>query len=119
MVVAVVGTITFFSLVGYLSAKTFGLIKTWLEGKNSSIPEKEFNKLARAFVDYKKESQRRIKNLEAIVADEDQSKKTHTEDAPAQIDAPKENIEIEEPRQASDQSKTVDNNGNLRNMLRE
>ncbi|TYP93853.1 hypothetical protein LX73_1566 [Fodinibius salinus] len=115
MVVALVVSIGAFALFGYLAAKTFGIIKAWINRNNSSIEEEQFNRLAKAFVEYKKDTTKRIEHLEAIIADED------TEQASAnspEIEAPKESIEIEDRETSKEQSSSKDDN-NLQNMLRE
>lgn len=119
MIVALVGSIGAFALIGYLAAKTFGLIKTWINRKKSGIPEEEFNRLARAFMEHKKDTQRRIKNLEAIIADEDLEDESQEELSQKQIDAPKQGIEIEDSETSSSGSTGKEKNSNLRNMLRE
>lgn len=119
MIVALVGSIGAFALIGYLAAKTFGLIKTWINRKKSGIPEEEFNRLARAFMEHKKDTRRRIKNLEAIIADEDLEDESQEELSQKQIDAPKQGIEIEDSETSSSGSTGKEKNSNLRNMLRE
>lgn len=118
MVVALVGSIGAFALVGYLAAKTFGLIKTWINRNKNSIPEEEFDRLAKAFMQYKKNTERRLQNLEAIISEQDQESTIDTQSSSKQIDAPRANIEIEdqEPEKGKSQS---GNSDNLRNMLRE
>lgn len=65
-----------------------GLIKKWMDrDQTSDIDEESFNRLARAFVEYKKEMTERVENLEAIVADSDMSKKNEKDFE--QIEAPK------------------------------
>lgn len=119
MVVALVGSIGAFALVGYLSAKFFGLIKTWINRKKGGVPEEEFNRLAKAFMNYKKESQRRLQNLEAIIADEDSGNISSESETPQQIEAPRNTtIEIEDQESKKEESKSG-NGSNLRNMLRE
>lgn len=118
MVVALVGSLGAFALVGYLAAKTFGLIKAWINRNNNSIPEEQFDRLAKAFMEHKKETQRRLKNLEAIIADEDMESKVNANDSSKQIEAPKDNIEIDDRETEKEQSQSGDNN-NLRNMLQE
>ncbi|NIW00438.1 hypothetical protein GWN26_15455 [Candidatus Saccharibacteria bacterium] len=120
MVVALVGSIGAFALVGFLAAKTFGLIKTWINRKKSGVPEEEFNRLARAFMEHKKDTQRRIQNLEAIIADDDSTESFQEEDSSKQIEAPKESIEFDDSENVSEKSESNGNNeNNLRNMLRE
>lgn len=118
MVVALVGSIGAFALVGYLAAKTFGLIKSWINRNKGGVPEEEFNRLARAFMDYKKNSQRRLEHLEAIIADENPNDQPQKKESPKHIDAPKQNIEIEDSESVSQESPSSNRN-NLRNMLRE
>lgn len=107
-----------FTLVGYLSAKFFGLIKMWINRKKGGVPEEEFKRLARAFVDYKKESRRRLQNLEAIIADDDAAATSQNDETSHKIEAPKETIEIKDSKSGKEESHSGSNN-NLRNMLRE
>lgn len=115
MVVALVGSLGAFALVGYLAAKVFGLIKAWINRNNNSIPEEEFNRLAKAFMKYKKDTEQRLQNLEAIISEEDTS---GSQSESKQIKAPKESIEIED-RETEEQESQSDDPNNLRNMLRE
>lgn len=119
MVVALVGAIGAFALVGFLAAKTFGLIKAWINRNKGGVPEEEFNRLARAFMEHKKDSQRRIQNLEAIIADDDSLENPQNVEAPNQIEAPKESIEFDDSENAPEESESNGNKNNLRNMLRE
>lgn len=120
MVVALVGAIGAFALVGFLAAKTFGLIKAWINRKQGGVPEEEFDRLARAFMEHKKDTQRRIQNLEAIIADDDSMENVQHEESPNQIEAPKESIEFDDSENVSEEKGSNDNNKhNLRNMLRE
>lgn len=118
MIVALVGSIGAFALVGYLSAKFFGLIKAWINRKKGGVPEEEFNRLAKAFMSYKKESQRRLQNLEAIIADEDSVNASSKSETPQQIEAPRNTIEVKDQESEKEESKSG-NGSNLRNMLRE
>jgi hypothetical protein len=55
-----------------------GLIKAWINRNNHSqeeVDEESFNRLAKAFMQHKKEMQERVQNLEAIVAEEDEEHK--------------------------------------------
>lgn len=63
-----------------------GLISSWMNKhyKNSNIDEENFNRLAKAFVEYKKEMTKRVENLEAIIAEDDNSSDFE------QLEAPKE-----------------------------
>lgn len=113
MVVALVGAIGGIGLVGFIVAKITGLIKAWINRTNTEITEKDFDRLAKAFMEHKKDMNRRIQNLEAIIAD-DSSSSTSSSD---QIEAPKQAIEIEDQQARKESSK--ENNSNLRNMLHE
>jgi len=113
MVVALVGSLGAFALVGYLAAKTFGLIKAWINRNNSSIPEEEFNRLAKAFMEHKKNTERRLQHLEAIATEEESENKSGSK----QLEAPKEEIEIDDHDTEEEKSSSGDQN--LRNMLRE
>ncbi|WP_138431243.1 hypothetical protein [Fodinibius saliphilus] len=117
MVVALVGSLGAFALVGYLASKTFGLIKAWINRNNSSIEEEQFNRLAKAFMEHKKKTENRLKNLETIATDES-SEQYSSSEGNKQIEAPKENIEIEDREITKEQSGSKDDN-NLQNMLRE
>ena len=116
MVVALVGSIGAFALVGYLAAKVFSLIRSWINRNNSSIPEEEFDRLAKAFMKYKKDTEKRLQNLEAIISEEDTENSQSS--SSKQIEAPKEEIEIED-RETEQEESQSNNDNNLRNMLRE
>ncbi len=118
-VIAIVASVGGILLVGFIVAKITGLIKAWLNRNSSEIREEDFNRLAKAFMEYKKDTQRRLQNLEAIVADEDNT--TGSSKSSKQIEAPKKSIEIEDQDAEEEESKTQSGNedNNLRNMLRE
>ncbi len=105
-VVAIVGGV---GLAGFIFYNIFKLIRTWIGG-SEGYDEETFERLARAFMQHKKETERRLQNLEAIVTDEDNQSSTTK-----QIEEPKNTIEIEDDE--SEEKKSSD--GNLRNMLRE
>ena len=117
MMVALVGSIGAFALVGYLAAKTFGLIKTWINRNKNSIPEEEFERLAKAFVQHKKNTEQRLQNLEAIISEQDSENPSEI-DNKKQIEAPKKSIEIDDEESDKESSKPGNSN-NLRNMLRD
>ena len=60
--------------------KVFDMVRSSIN-KNKDIPEEQFNRLARAFVEHKKEMTDRVQNLEAIVAQktDSNSKKSFAE----------------------------------------
>lgn len=90
--------------------KITGLIKDWIN-RHNSIEDETFDRLARAFMQHKKDTERRLQNLEAIATEDEPTTSTQK-----QIDEPHRTIEIENSEQ-EEQSKQPD--GNLRNMLRE
>lgn len=113
MVVALVGAIGGIALVGFIVAKITGLIKAWINRNNSGYNDEDFNRLAKAFMQYKKDTERRLQNLEAIVTEEDHTTSSTSENK--QIQESKRSIEIDDEEEDESQS----GNKNLRNMLRE
>lgn len=72
-----------------------GLIKTWINknaGGNRDI-EQHFDRLAKAFMQHKKDMERRVENLEAIVVEEDETPKSNIDKTTSttQIEAPESN----------------------------
>ena len=68
-----------------------GLIKKWMDREpGSEVDEESFNRLARAFMEHKKEMSERVENLEAIVAESDAADDTDFE----QIEAPSSNSQL-------------------------
>lgn len=115
----IIVAIVFGSILGMIAIPMLiNLAKKWIDRNNSSIPEEQFDRLAKAFMQYKKDTEQRLQNLEAIVTEQDQESTTNTQSSTKQIDAPRKNIEIEdqEPEKRKSQSGDSDN---LRNMLRE
>ena len=116
MVVALVGAGGGIVLVGFIFAKTVGLIKAWINRNNTSITEEDFDRLAQAFMEYRKRSERRMQNLEAIIAGKDDLSAQELSDRGGRQKASNKTIEIEDEQQ--DESPSADN-GNLRNILHE
>lgn len=112
MIVALVGAIGAFALVGYLATKIIDLIKAWINRKSSGIPEEHFNRLAQAFMEHKKETRKRLQNLEAIIAEEDSNASSK------QLEEPRKTIEINDAEEQTE-GKSKSSDGDLRNMLRE
>lgn len=56
-----------------------GLIKSWINRNynRSGMNEENFDRLARAFMQHKKEMQERVQNIEAIIADDEDRLKTN------------------------------------------
>lgn len=105
-------------LVGFFIAKFTGLIKTWINRNNTGIDEEEFDRLAQAFIEHKKNTQRRLENLEAIISEQDNNEAQKTVGKQQERIEPSErSIEIEEPK--PEKGKTKSGDSNLRNMLRE
>lgn len=118
MVVAIIGTIAGVGFLGFVIAKVTGLIKAWINRNNNSIPEEQFNRLAKAFMQHKKESEQRIKNLEAALGTQKSGSNRISDKSSKQIEAPHQEIEIEDRETEEKESRNRDDN-NLRNMLRE
>ena len=90
------------------------LIKSWINRNNASYDEEKFDRLAKAFIQHKKESDRRFQNLEAIV----------TDDEPARASLSSKNRgekEVRNHRSIEIESDHPEDNreepGNLKNML--
>lgn len=109
--IAAIAIIAGTGLAAYIFGNIFKLIKTWLN-RGSGYDEETFERLARAFMQHKKDTERRIQNLEAIVADESDSKSTKK-----QIEQARKTIEIEDEEGEKESNSKSGNN--LRNMLRE
>ncbi|MFD2531088.1 hypothetical protein [Gracilimonas halophila] len=107
--VAIVGGLGF---AGFLFWNIFSLIRQWINKKsgNSDINPQFFKALG----EFKKNTERRIANLETIVSDleEERYRLDETHDTMG-------DIEIEEEEVRSSSNKGKDDDGNLRNMLNE
>ena len=121
----VVLSIIFGSIVAIVAiSKVFGLIKAWIERNNSSYDEESFDRLAKAFIKHKKDSERRFQNLEAIVT-EDEPKSSSSSSKKQLKEAQLHNtIEIDSDEDQKEEQKEQresksSNSGNLRNMLKE
>ncbi|MDR8393474.1 hypothetical protein NC796_20130 [Aliifodinibius sp. S!AR15-10] len=112
MVVAIIGTIAGVGLFGFIIARVTSLIQSWINRKKGGYDEETFNRLAKAFMQHKKETERRLQNLEAIISEEDSIDNTK------QISEPKDTIEIEEDEAAPEKQKGSDDTSKLRNMLK-
>lgn len=107
MVVALVALIGGITLTGFIFIQIFGLVKSWINRKNTGYSEEDFNRLARAFTQHKKEMERRIQNLEAIVADTEDLEKAE----------PTKQIELQKD-EGEQSSSSESGQRNLKNMLR-
>lgn len=119
MVVALVASIGGIALVGFVFAKITGLIRAWINRSNSTVSEEDFDRLARAFIEHKKDTQRRLHHLEAVIADEEQEQRSIESSRDAkEIESPRQDIEIDDAENKQQESPSG-NDSNLRNMLRE
>jgi hypothetical protein len=108
--VAIIGGIGF---AGFLFWNVFSLIRQWINSKSgkSDINPQFFKALG----EFKKNTERRITNLEAIVSDLEEERYRLDESHETTGD-----IEIEEEEiRSSSSNKGKDDDGNLRNMLNE
>lgn len=113
MIIAVVGIVFGTGLVGLVLTGIYKLIKAKIEQGNrgSSEINPQFFK---ALGEFKKNTERRITNLEAIVSDLEEERYRIDE---GEKSMPEIEIEEEEVRSSSKNEKESD--GNLRNMLNE
>lgn len=117
MVVSLVGAVGGILLVGFIFAKIVGLTKAWINRNNTAITEEDFDRLAQAFMEHRKRSERRIQHLEAIIAaQDDKGSPRPLSETGEEPEASSATIEIEDEQQ--DES-SDGNDGNLRNMLHE
>jgi len=104
-------TIVFLAIVG-------GLIKTWIKSKNSPEDITKNKEFLSALRDFKEKTERRIANLEAIVAEEDNKVKSGNRSKQKSIENTREHsraveIEMDDDKRTEESSSS----GNLRNML--
>lgn len=78
------GFTTLMFVIGYK------MLKLKYSHENGSNDE-AFNRLAKAFMQHKKDMERRVENLEAIVVEEDETTKGKKSKSTAQIEAPELN----------------------------
>lgn len=101
-----------FSFAAFVCTGIYRLIRLKIE-RNNGTDEEMFERLAKAFLQHKKNTERRLQNLEAIISDDDRDR---TSSAQKSMDAPNKTIEIMDDDGGD---KSTENRGNLRNMLRE
>lgn len=117
-VLAIIAIVMGSSVVIVAISKIAGLIKSWINRKKGNLDEETFDRLAKAFMQHRKDTDRRLKKLEAMFTDKKSQSKSGFSDKSKEIESPKKSIEIEEPeteKSKSDKGK----DSNLRNMLRE
>lgn len=65
--------ISFGTVLGCLILwKIFDMVRSSIKGNKTPIREEDFDRLARAFVQHKKEMQKRVQHLEAAIAEEEE-----------------------------------------------
>ncbi|HKK45066.1 MAG TPA: hypothetical protein VJ964_06060 [Balneolaceae bacterium] len=97
--------------------KIAGLIKSWINRGKSNLDDETFDRLAKAFMQHRKDTDRRLQKLEAILSDEKSKNKSGSSSKSKEIEAPKKSIEIEDHDTEKEKS-DKDKDTNLRNMLR-
>lgn len=115
MVVAIVGTVLGVGLFGFIVAKVTGVIRAWIERDKGVYNEEAFQRLAKAFMEHKKNTERRLQNVEAIIADEDSGSEAGTDSK--QLSEPHKTIEIEDEHDENRENERS-GGGNLQNMLK-
>lgn len=111
-VVAVVAIVFGTVFTGFVFYLIVGMIKTWINRNKSAYDDAAFNRMANAFINHKKETERRLQNLETIVTGEEEF-----EAGTEELGKPQESIEIESKERQKENKQN--NSGNLRNMLKE
>lgn len=115
-------------LVGLTLYGVYKLLKMWIGGDSGeAVPRQDFNRLGKAFVEFKKDADRRIRNLEAIVAEKDgETSASKSSGSSRQLGEPSDTIEVDSSRETGDRVTgsrenrgTSSDSSNLRNMLRE
>ena len=94
-----------FSFITLFSTGIYKLIRAKMD--HTGIKEETFDRLAKAFIEHKKNTNRRIEHLEAIISEEEPA-------AGKQLDNSGSAIEIEEKNRRQPES---EGSSKLRNML--
>jgi hypothetical protein len=98
-----------------------GLIRTWIKSNKNNYDEEKFDRLARAFIDFKKETQRHFQQIERDNAalDGQPSSSTPPTKQTAQKKERAHTIEIDEKQAARSNAPAMSkkNSGRLQNML--
>ncbi len=110
-VIALVAIVAGIGFAGFIMYNIFSLIRSKIESSNKSSGNID-PQFFRALSDFKKTTERRLNNVEAILTDIEEERIRIPEEAESTGD-----IEIEEESQRTASKKTQD--GNLRNMLNE
>lgn len=109
-VLSIVAIVAGVGLTAFIFSNIFKLIRSWV-GRDKGYDEETFERLARAFMQHKKDTEQRLQSLEAIISDSDEPSGSNR-----QLEEPHKTIEIEDSEQ--EESKSSNPDSNLRNMLR-
>lgn len=109
-VLSILGIVAGTAMVGIIFGGIFSVIKTWINRKNKSAASDLDPQFFRALSEFKRKTEHRLSNLEAIVTDTDENQDKISS-------APEIEIEIESENTRKKEEKKED--GNLRNMLNE
>lgn len=60
-------------LGGLVLWKVFDLVRSSIKENKTAITEEDFDRLARAFIQHKKEMQKRVKKLESVMVEENEN----------------------------------------------
>ncbi len=115
-IVSIVAIVFGTGLVGAVMYGIYSLIKTKIESGNKSSGEIN-PQFFRALSEFKKNTERRLNNLEAIVSDLEEDRYSISKNNKEKEDT--HDIEIEEEEVRSSSGKEKGNESNLRNMLNE
>lgn len=115
MVVAIIAIIGGLGVTVFIFWSIVNLIKTWINRKNKADIDPQFFKDLNKF---KRDTQRRIANLEAIISDSEEKKFFNRENK-EQKDMGEIEIEGEDVRSSENSGNKDEENSNLRNMLNE
>lgn len=113
MLIPITGIVFGTLLVGYVFGKIVGLIKAWINRKGGSYDEEKIDRMAKAFIKHRKDTERRLQNLEAILTGEET--KSGSSSKKQLNKKSSETIEIDDRETDSDQEEAY--SGNLKNML--
>lgn len=106
-----------FGFTAFICALGYKAVKLKLS-KDNNIPEETFNRLAKAFLQHKKDTERRLQHLEAIISDEKESVAPEKSQSPKSLSEPRQTIEIEDDEHKTNAGEQTNDGDKLRNMLK-
>lgn len=122
---AIIVAIVFGSILGMMTIPMLiSLAKKWIDRNKVTYDDEKFERLAKAFISHKKDVERRLQNIEAIVTD-DEPKSTSSSSSKSSSRELKKTqlhnqIEIDsDESQEAQKNQKESGGGNLRNMLKE